>query len=155
MRNTREGHWWVQTSKKARETSVCFQWNLCQLILHLLWPNPKFFSWAQTQQERMFLAYVYLIASISCKMFRTRSAKSLSFLFLFLFPLFWSPQDIWSPWAGDQSQAAAVTYGNAGSSNPLCQARDRTCILVQQRRCKSPCATAGTPCAKSLKYSAV
>ena len=37
------------------------------------------------------------------------------------------------------------SFGSAGSFNPLCQARNLTCILALQRHCWSHCTTTGTP----------
>ena len=58
---------------------------------------------------------------------------------------FQPPCGIWSSWAGDQIWAAAVTYSNTRSFNPLYQAGDWTCVLELQRCPQSYCATVETP----------
>ena len=59
-------------------------------------------------------------------------------LFLFL-PTQWHMEFL------GQGSDPHCSCSNAGSFNPLCWTRDRTCIQVLQRHCRSCCATAGTP----------
>ena len=44
-----------------------------------------------------------------------------------------------------QGSDLSCSCNNTGSFNPLCWARDWTCILVLQEYCQSCCATVGTP----------
>ena len=66
-----------------------------------------------------------------------------------LFIYFWPPFSMWTAQARGQipGTVAALCHscGNSRSFNPLCWARDQTCVLVLQRCHQLRCATAGTP----------
>ena len=68
-----------------------------------------------------------------------------------VFYSFWPLCSIWSSLGqgSDQVQVNSCdphhSCNDTGSFNPLCQARDQTCIPVLQMSCQSHCTTAGTP----------
>ena len=68
----------------------------------------------------------------------------LIFFFSFLATL---PQMEFQSQGSDRSHCCNLcsSCSSAGSFNPLCQAKDRTCLSALQRCCWSHCATAGTP----------
>ena len=70
------------------------------------------------------------------------------FFFFYPFSFLAAPWHMEFPGQGSEPSHSCdpyCSYNNARSFNPLCQARDRTCILVLQRQCRTHCATVGTP----------
>ena len=63
--------------------------------------------------------------------------------FFFFFPIFGFPKAFGVPRPGIRSNLRC-SCGNTRSFNPLCQARDRTCILALQRHHQYHCTTLGT-----------
>ena len=87
-----------------------------------------------------------LIVLLKCEIRSSCGSNVLFFFFFFFF--FWPPPGIWRSLATHPLRSCTLhtNCSKAGSFNPLCKARDQTCLLaLQRRRRRSQCATAGTP----------
>ena len=123
--------------------SVCiYELSFVHLFLLLLLYNSTY-KW-----DHMVFVFFWL-TSLSTGPLRSTHVILNDRISFFFFPfLFWLLSSIQSSWARDHMDPQLwlmLQLWQCQILNPLCWARDRTCIPVLQRCCQSHYATTGTP----------